>query len=72
MIPGKPLSITVRLALLFTGVTILTFAAVRIYLYQALASPLERRDDAELLGGSPHTTAASIGSMCFILLWAST
>ncbi len=50
MIAGRSLSITVRLALLFTAVTILTFGAVGTYLYQALAEQLERRDDAELIG----------------------
>ncbi len=48
--PGKSLSITVRLALLFAGVALLTFAAVGAYLYQALAQQLERRDDEELIG----------------------
>jgi two-component system heavy metal sensor histidine kinase CusS len=50
VIPVKSLSITVRLALLFAGVAIVTFAAVGTYLYQALAQQLERRDDAELIG----------------------
>lgn len=50
MIAGKSMSITLRLTLLFAGVTILTFGAVGTYLYQALAEQLNRRDDAELIG----------------------
>jgi two-component system heavy metal sensor histidine kinase CusS len=46
----RSLSITVRLASLFTCVAVLTFAAVGAYLYQALAHEIERRDDAELIG----------------------
>lgn len=47
---AKSLSITARLALLFAAVTVVTFAAVGTYLYQALAQQLERRDDRELIG----------------------
>lgn len=44
------MSITVRLALLFTTVIVLTFGAVGSYLYQALAEQLQGRDDTELIG----------------------
>lgn len=46
------LSLTARLAILFAVATIVTFALVGTYLYQALATQLERRDDMELIGKS--------------------
>lgn len=49
MFTAGPISITGRLALLFTTVVMLTFGAVGTYLYQALGKQLERRDDAELI-----------------------
>ena len=43
-------SLTLRLTLLFAGVTALVFAATGFYLYQALARQLEIRNDVELVG----------------------
>lgn len=46
----QPGSLTARLALWFAMAAIVTFAGVGTYLYHALASRLEQRDDQELLG----------------------
>ncbi|CDG83633.1 heavy metal sensor histidine kinase [Janthinobacterium agaricidamnosum] len=46
----RPLSITLRLALLFASIAVLTFVAVGAYLYQTLASQMSYRDDLELIG----------------------
>ncbi|HAT33317.1 MAG TPA: two-component sensor histidine kinase [Janthinobacterium sp.] len=45
----RPLSIAVRLALLFSAIAALTFVAAGAYLYQALGQQMARRDDDELL-----------------------
>lgn len=45
----RPLSITLRLAMLFSAVAIVTFVAAGTYLYQTLAHQMSYRDDAELL-----------------------
>ncbi|WP_296001091.1 heavy metal sensor histidine kinase [Rugamonas sp.] len=45
-----PLSITLRLALLFSAVAVVTFVGVGAYLYQTLARQMSYRDDAELIG----------------------
>lgn len=45
-----PESTTGRLALLFAGVAIFTFASLGSYLYYSLAKELERHDDLELIG----------------------
>ena len=45
-----PLSITVRLALLFSVVAVISFVGVGAYLYQTLARQMSYRDDAELVG----------------------
>ncbi|GAA4011946.1 heavy metal sensor histidine kinase [Actimicrobium antarcticum] len=47
---NRSISITSRLAILFASVTMVTFAAVGIYLYDVLAQQLERGDDVELIG----------------------
>jgi two-component system heavy metal sensor histidine kinase CusS len=44
-----PLSITLRLALLFSGIAVMAFVAVGAYLYQTLATQMSQRDDVELL-----------------------
>lgn len=46
---GKPFSIALRLTLLFSVVTMLTFAAVGTYLFQVLVRKIEIRDDAVLI-----------------------
>ncbi|WP_413439480.1 heavy metal sensor histidine kinase [Sulfuriferula sp. GW1] len=46
----RGLSLTQRLTLLFAGATALVFSVTGFYLYQALATQLEIRNDAELLG----------------------
>jgi two-component system heavy metal sensor histidine kinase CusS len=43
-------TLTAQLVLLFSTVTLLTFAIVGSYLYQSLRTQLERRDDHELVG----------------------
>jgi two-component system heavy metal sensor histidine kinase CusS len=45
-----PMSITLRLALLFSAVAVATFTAAGAYLYQTLAMQMAGRDDTELLG----------------------
>ncbi len=45
----RPMSITLRLALLFATVAILAFALVGAYLYQSLAQRIAHHDDAGLL-----------------------
>ncbi|EGF32725.1 Signal transduction histidine kinase [Oxalobacteraceae bacterium IMCC9480] len=46
------LSLTARLAILFAVATIATFALVGTYLYKALATQLQHRDDMELISKS--------------------
>ena len=46
----RPLSLTLRVALLLSAVAVATFLAVGAYLYQTLASQMARRDDIELIG----------------------
>lgn len=50
MKPRAPMSITLRLALLFSAVAVATFTAAGAYLYQTLAMQMAGRDDTELLG----------------------
>ncbi len=45
----RPLSITLRLALLFAAVAVLAFLAVGAYLYQTLERQMSHRDDLELV-----------------------
>jgi two-component system heavy metal sensor histidine kinase CusS len=45
----RPISITLRLALLFGAVAIIAFALVGNYLYQSLAQKMAHHDDAELI-----------------------
>lgn len=44
-----PLSITARLALLFSAIAVAIFVALGAYLYQTLARQMAHRDDAELV-----------------------
>ncbi|MGV7209183.1 heavy metal sensor histidine kinase [Oxalobacteraceae bacterium A2-2] len=46
---SRPLSLTARLALLFSGVAVVTLLAVGLYLYQMLARQMSQRDDLELV-----------------------
>ena len=46
----RPLSLTLRVALLLSAVAVATFLAVGAYLYQTLASQMAERDDIELIG----------------------
>jgi two-component system, OmpR family, heavy metal sensor histidine kinase CusS len=46
----RPLSLTLRVALLLSAVAVATFLAVGAYLYQTLASQMAQRDDIELIG----------------------
>lgn len=46
----RPLSLTLRVALLLSAVAVATFVAVGAYLYLTLASQMARRDDIELIG----------------------
>jgi two-component system heavy metal sensor histidine kinase CusS len=46
---SRPLSISLRLGLLFAAIAAAVFMAVGAYLYQTLANQMGRRDDADLL-----------------------
>jgi len=45
----RPLSLTLRVALLLSAVSVATFVAVGAYLYQTLARQMANRDDVELI-----------------------
>ncbi len=46
----RPLSLTLRVAMLLSAVAVATFLAVGAYLYQTLARQMAQRDDIELIG----------------------
>ena len=72
---ARPVSIALRLGLLFAAIAAAVFVAVGAYLYQTLAHQMGRRDDADLLnkaqlarqllgalpGGDPTVLARAIG-----------
>jgi two-component system heavy metal sensor histidine kinase CusS len=46
---GRPLSLTLRVALLLSAVSVASFVAVGAYLYHTLQQQMRSRDDVELI-----------------------